>query len=94
MQKAVSHLTTALCPSRPNTFFPPNELEESPVLINYSHQMTKEMTSKFSMEFLAVNTLLYFRCKNWTLVKCQYNVVDKIFFLNQVDLSLNPSSTS
>lgn len=56
--------------------------------------MTKEMTSKFSMEFLAVNTLLYFRCKNWTLVKCQYNVVDKIFFLNQVDLSLNPSSTS
>lgn len=58
MQKAVTHLTTALCPSRPSTSFPPNELEESPVLIDYSHQITKEMTSKFSMKFLGVNTFI------------------------------------
>ena len=59
MQKAVSHLATALGPSRPSTSFPPNELEESPVLIDYSHQMTKEMPPTFSSKFLAVNTLLY-----------------------------------
>lgn len=40
MQKAVKHLATALCTSRPNTSFPPTEPEESPVLMDCTCQRT------------------------------------------------------
>lgn len=77
MQKAVRHLATALCTSRPNISFLPVELGESPVLMDCSYQRTLKRSSKLSKKFLAVNTLLYYMCKNWTYVNCQYNVLNK-----------------